>query len=659
MKKIKYLLLAGVLAITTAFAACKSDEESSETENNTVSATNKMYDGGLHEIKYSETGKSLVKDGQCDYKILISANASDTIKLAAEELQFFFEEATSVKLPIVYDNTVTLLTPETKVINLGKTSISDDAGVKIIDEMGKYGYTIQTVGNSIFIDGKSDYASLWGVYGLLEIEFNYDCFTDRMYYVDEVENVSLKNYDVIDVPDMQIRTISSSFVSGKARNRMRFMDETDTVMGPSGSHTFFKYVSPETYNNPETESTYHPKWFSTDGKQLCLLAQGDDEERELMLNVVMEQMIEYIKAATNEGQFFSFSMEDTNTWCSCPACAATQEKYNGASAATLVMFNNDLASKLKAWMETEEGQSYAREFMISYIAYNRTLPAPVDYNAEKDEYIPVDENVVCHENTAIVFAPADMDFQHSIYEKCNESMYNAFRGWQACSSNFCIYDYGINYSYYNVMYDTFGGMQDFYQLAAEGGAYRYFTLMSGTKTPGGASGWSALKTYLISKLCWNVNEDMNALIDKFFSYYYGAAADEMHSVLQDTRLLSRKNMDTLCRYQSFYGALAEPKLWPKDFLQKCLDRIDKAIVDISYIKKIDPENYDVLYKNIVCERVQYEYLLIACHERSFANDYIYRLKLQTRADCELNEIVSFSEYPDLLASELWSSWGIA
>ena len=168
-----------------------------------------------------------------------------------------------------------------------------------------------------------------------------------------------------------------------------------------------------------------------------------------------------------------------------------------------------------------------------------------------------------------------------------------------------------------------------------------------------------LKTYLISKLCWNVNEDMNALVDKFFTYYYGDAADEMYAVFQDTRLLSRNNMGTLCKYQSFYGALTEPSLWPKDLLQKWLNKIDDALADIAYMKKTEPEKYEVLYKNIVCERVQYEYLLITCHERSFATDYIYNLKLQTREDCELNGIFAFSEYPVQLSSELWSSWGIA
>ena len=89
MKKLLIFVLCALTAFGTSFSAgCAKEEQ--------------LMLGG-EPVSVADSKEYLVKDGASDYKIVISANASKTEKYAAEELRYFIEKSTAVKLPIDSD----------------------------------------------------------------------------------------------------------------------------------------------------------------------------------------------------------------------------------------------------------------------------------------------------------------------------------------------------------------------------------------------------------------------------------------------------------------------------------------------------------------------------------------------------------------------------
>lgn len=646
MKKnsIYSLLLAGLVVSSGIFSTSCNKEEVKEEKR--VS-----YTSGTHQYIYEETENYLVKDGASSYRIVVDDQATGVEQTAARELQTLFAVATGVTLPIVLDENV-YFDFDAKLLSIGKNDVWEEVGLST-KGMGldKQGYTIRTAHDSIFITGDDEYGTLFGVYGFLELQFHFDCFSNTNYYIDKgVKNSKLFEYDVIDVPDLKIRNCGNSFITNDSitQGRMRYTSRNEeTFVGSSSAHTTLEYyIKPSVYNDPAVTETYHPKWFSTDGEQLCYLARGDKEERAKLLDAAFEGMkAEFINNL--KGYIFIFSQMDEFVWCECEACAANLIEY-GADSASVVAFCNDLADKMEAWMLTEEGKPYAREFYVSFLAYGYTVNAPV---------INGEPTIECNDNVTVMFAPIEMDYQHSLYDDCNNNFYQAFEGWKKVSKRFNIYTYQSNYNYFLSPFDCFNQMQDFYTYAATANTYWFFDLGQRGQS-GSATGWQIFKNYLSSKLAWNVNLNVQTITDKFFAYYYGDAAEEMRGYYDSYRIHSKwmiENADMQQR-NSVYGVMVQEKYWPKSLLNVWYKDIQNALDDIEYLRKTDVTEYQKLYDNITAERVSISYLMVQLYESEYAVEFMTKVKTECREDCERLGIDVMAEGSSI--NDLWVSWGI-
>ena len=97
MKKLIAFILC---AVTVVFlAGCIKNEPVEKTPEE------KTEIGG-EPVSFDDTDEYLVENGNSKYKIAIGEDATKTEKYAAEELQYFIEKSTAVKLPIVTDEEV-------------------------------------------------------------------------------------------------------------------------------------------------------------------------------------------------------------------------------------------------------------------------------------------------------------------------------------------------------------------------------------------------------------------------------------------------------------------------------------------------------------------------------------------------------------------------
>lgn len=647
----KKRILACMFACLTLFCSCRNNiQNNGDDENTTTVTVSGNFEGGLHEVNYKPTSDYLVRNNSSDYKLLLPENPSDEILNTKEDFIDLFKEATGIKLVVQEDNGEMRYTENAKYISLGETSLAASAGVKTKDEELEYlGYSIKTVGKSIFINGNSDISVSFGVYGFLELQFNFDSFSNKYYYIDTVTESVLYDYDVREAPDLKIREEFFMMRDLTSRRRMKYVTRDEMFAGDTSVHSSMKYISPEVYNNPDDPANYHPKWFAA--SQLCYTAQGDEQERDLLLNTVLGIAQEYFIAEPNEN-IFSFGHMDIRSWCGCSTCSAMKVKYN-SDAAVLIHFINDLTKRMDSWMASEAGKPYARDYQIVFLGYLKTLQPPVYYDESAEMYKPVDDSVICSPHAGVMFAPMEMCSQHSINSPCNKEYKAAFEGWKAVCSRFNFYNYCINYNHTLVFYDGFENLQEFYQFMAECNTNYLYECGPYETT---MTGFKAILCYVSSKLSWNVNLDVNALIEKFCRHHFQDGGEIMLQVFKEVRALTRSNIDSMCRRNSVYMMMEDPNWWPKTLLERWVDMTNQALDKISYLKKLDPEKYEVVSMSIRRERISFEYLLVELYGNELDSAYVQKLKLQTRDDANIAGITHNGL--DTTVTSIWQRWGI-
>ncbi|MBQ7236444.1 MAG: DUF4838 domain-containing protein [Clostridia bacterium] len=642
-------ILACVLLLFSSVVGCKKSTNSSN-------AVRQIYNDGIHTYNITQTvgDNHLVKaDGTSDYKVVIPSSAGKWLKFAADELVLFFKEATNINLPIVVDSeTINSNTGKYIVLGCDNTLFTDANLVADKDVLDRHGFIIKTVADDIYIAGAYDDGTNFGVYAFLRVEFNYDCFNDSVYHIDTgVKNLKLKNYDVVDVPDLKVRFGGNWFHNNStALRRMGFVNRNsgDTCVGSPSSHTVFTYLNPNIYK------VEHPYWFASDGTQLCYTARGDAKEYAAMQAETLELIkSEFIK--NTNGYLCIFSQEDKYAWCTCEECSDTAVNYNKSNAAVIIKFINELADNLEAWMNTEEGLPYKRDFKLLFLAYDKTVNPPSVYNKQTGKYEAIDDTVICNDNVAPIFAPIQMDYQQSIFAEDNESFKTALDGWRPLSNNFNFYTYQCNYDYYAVPFNMWNNMRDSYQLYASLGGYWFFD-EGYRKAISNMTGWHMLKVYVTSKLAWDVNIDIDATVDKFFTYYYGPASQVMRDWYNEWRVHVQNLIDhqNFAMPSSVFQVIMKREYYPSAILDRWLNKVDTAFSLIEDVKYTDYDLYTRYYDAICLERISLNYMLIELYEEDYEKDYILKLKLDTKNDMLR---LDADQIPSNVSS-LFTKWGI-
>ena len=652
MKKIDKFLAIALSACTLFAVGCNdtSNKENDGAEEFIVNQTND-YEDGIHERNYVKTSDYLVKDKQTEYAVLIPANASLEIEYAVGELKELFLEATSAQLLVVRDEDGAEYADK-KFISLGNTTLAQAAGVAPSKELDQHGYAIQTVDKNIYIVANTDFGITFGVYGFLEMQFNYECFSDVCYVIEKQDDAFLYNYDVREVPDFKIRLDGSQYLDGDGLRRMGYTTRLETWANSGTSvHNTFEYVDPDEYAND------FPEWFNSGRTQLCYTARGDAEKRDALLNTVCEMMVEALKAEPN-ANILMFGNMDKNVWCGCDACGASLKKY-GTNAAVQIQFVNELAEKVQAWMETEDGLPYARDFDILCLAYQQSSIAPVTYDKTLQKWVAIDESVVPGPHTQMMFAPLDAEYHDDIYSECNEKMLEQYHQWQDITESMSVYNYFTNYNAFWFYNDSYVEMKNLYQVMAQGNIRLFYEEGQQSSGNKGGTAWTALRNYASSKLAWNVNLDFEALTKRFFENYYDAGAEILYETFLTTRAISLKNQAHFCASDRKHDIpIVLASLWPEDFLRDSLNNVEIALSKIAYLKKVNPVKYQTIYNNIISERIFYEYALVELYGDRIPADELLALKLQTKQDAQTNGCTIFGTRPKKEASEVWADWGI-
>ncbi len=616
-QKIWSILLTGVLSFSLIFSACKSnDEKENGSENGvTISKKDAVDDGNVVEVV--KTNKVFATKTNSAYTVVVpeedynyNGSARNYNLLAAQEFVYFMKQALGYTFSIVSDDGLTF-DANSKYVSLGETTLFEQTDITIDEkELGSSGYVIRTVGDSIFICGALEAGSLFGVYEFLNHAVGYEYFADEEIYVDKVNSVNLLDFNVKVVPSFDYRYLSSSIYKNDSVNGFNRYRGLNPML-PAGMHNSMTLISRAEYE------AKHPEFFGVDvnGNKI---AQLNLTAGEALVDEVVKKLTKILEdtytpeAYAEEQKYLFFGQEDNGQWDRSPESLALYEKY-GTDSASLVLFINQVADKIQAWVDENQP---GREVIVATFAYGQTLKPPVQYNSDgtmkrdaNGDPIPADDSVKLRDNAIIRFASlSETNYFESLEDESNKIIRDYLAGWNALSKT-ATYVYSVYFVNHYVNVNNFDSIQPSYRYQKEVGVeYIYDQYLSnGEMTPC----FNHYRAYLQANLMWNVYADVEELTDRFFAQYYRDAADIMKQYLTEIKLVYEENYEELGYHGELNETFYENKLlWKLGTLLKWQSYMQQAFETIKKYETTDPELYGKLVDRITYESLSVRYLII-------------------------------------------------
>lgn len=599
------------------------------------------------------TQTTLAKSGATEYRIVVpdkseSVDNYGAATRAASELKTFFREATGADLGDYVQDTGNLKS-DIKYISIGFTNtLNNNVEGVDYDALGISGYSIKTINGNVFISGQG--AGLMnGVYEFLRAHFNYEYYTDGFHKIDDCSNeeVVLQTINEEYKPSFEYRLPSYGFeisaTGGYATDKMvgyRMQYNNLSIKGVGGVqwHNFFAAIPKSEYGS------IHPDWFSPDGNQLCLTRDKDG------LAAEMANKVKATLEANPSATFVMIGQQDNDDWCNCSACQNVISQYGGYNSATYILFMNAVSDKLQSYLN-ESGRT---DVKLGMFAYHKTQDAPVTMVGGEVALIG---GMKLNSNVCVVYAPIEANYYVSFNDAVNASVKKNIEVWSLVADNVLYWTYMENFGYYQLIFDNFGSMQENLQLLHKHKGWWIYNLAQYNN--GNSTGFSRLKAYLNSKLMWNVNADVAALTDDFFSNYFGVASSYMRKYFDEYRAMTKyiyENEDKTIGKLSINGHVPSGKDFWYSKLTAWLGYIDNALAEADKLAGVNDEERVRVRNAVTLESLFVRYALITYYSGKFQSDKLLTMKQTWKADAAKLGVTMCGEHKTL--ETLYTEWGV-
>ena len=500
--------------------------------------------GTIHNVGVTtNTTRKFIQGGASDYKIIV--DETNTADKAAADIIIKYLARSGVTLPIV---TADQYSDDGKFIVINNDTLFAGAGLTVLEDLGVSGYVIKTVGDNVFLQSGGVEGIQYAAAAFLKHTLGLRTYGTA----DMINNVAgqwawMPDFNITEKPDIDTHIMGNWRDSANAdvQYLMGYTDYADYFLMSADSdgngvydhgtenHTSMNYLPKNTYWSL-TNGNW--KWFSGESQwesiinvpdQLCYTAHGDSAELEEMIQTAAEQMLVRIKAQPTAiaGQF---SVSDTHSACTCSTCTASYNTY-GTHAAAVIQFTNKLNTKLRELMAAD-AETADREFTLYLMAYHEYAIAPVTKNAD-GSYSPIDDSVICDEGVGVLYAPIEAMYTYDLYSNINNDIAENMEMWASLSDHMYYWLYETQFKNYFVPFGSWRAsalnMRHSYLNNAD------IVMIQGQHNTKASSGFTTLKVYLNAAFAQNVNADYDALVDAFFTEYYGAAGDTMRQIFDE------------------------------------------------------------------------------------------------------------------------------
>lgn len=478
--------------------------------------------------------------GNCsDYTIIISRNASESEQYAAKELQSCLSKLCSVKLPIKYCGEGK---KDYRII-VGynddlKSLIPDCIKPNSTDESFLY----KSIGGDIVIIGGSDRGTMYGVFSFLERELGVRWYTSSCTVIPQQANYSFSSIEFSDAPVIPIRNIMSSELRDATfRVHCRLNEKIKTspsIPNPQiGGH--YALLAPHTMSFLLPIDEYynsHPEYFALrNGKRKNISTQPCISNPDV-LRICTSNLIDVMRTRP-EFDIYQVSLNDNFQHCECKECQESIRRM-GSYTDLVLAFVNSIASAVE--IEFPEKK-------IEFLAYHEIQSPPLSVRPRSNVAIRVANSESCHIH----------GIEKCISEKAH-CFYQELLKWRSLTNELNIWEYACNFSINYLPYPNFKGLQEniktYHKLNVkgileEGNHYTY------------NGEFQVLRDYVLPRLLWNPEADLDSLVNDFINGYYKSAAPYMRQYYD---LITSKITDSV--------HLSEYTLYDNDFYSNELIR---------------------------------------------------------------------------------------
>lgn len=505
---------------------------------------------------------TVVKKGIAKSRIIIPVKATVIEIQAAKVFQDYIKRISGADLHIEADS----MPQKRGEILIG--NVNRPASKEIPTErLGKDGLSIRNNGKSLVITGGTVKGILYGVYTFLEKYLGCRKYSSTATIVPKKKTIVLPSINHTELPAFAYR---ETFYRDAVDPEYQLWHKLNSHVGPDKSewgywvHTFDALLSPKEYGES------HPEYFSFyEGKRHAGTipswdGAGLQPEAQLCLSnpAVLEIVCKNLQAAINknpEALYWSVSQNDNVNYCRCADCAAIDKKY-AAYAPEEKLYSTHGGSKYPALgmgsILNFVNKVAARfpDKIISTLAYQYSRVPPKDIVPAKNVNI-----MLCSIESA----------RNTTMEKGDTSFSSDLKGWGRLTNNIIVWDYVIRFSNLFAPFPNLRILQPNLKFMRDNGVSAVFE--QGNREIGGE--FAELRAYLINKLLWNPDINVDEVMDDFLTGYYGKAAKQVKEYLN---ILHDNNMEKAGYKLSIFGS---PVMEKETFLSDSLLTIYNSIFD--------------------------------------------------------------------------------
>lgn len=413
----------------------------------------------------------LVKNKKSTWKIYLPAQPTPEEERAADFLNKHLEKLTGCKLPIVR---ISKMAPA-KSISIHKSSLISKA-----DD-----YKILIRPSRIIVEGGKGKGCIYGIAEILERFWGVRYYSPSFVVIPEKNTLALPLTEIYGTSPNIYRNVHGAFAYDYPDYRDFHRLHTIQDMFADGFyvHTFHRLVPWQEYFST------HPEYFAwMNGKriidQICL--SNPD-----VLNLVVKRLAEEMKKQPDK-QVWSVSQNDNFSYCQCDRCRKIIEE-EGSASGPLIRFVNEVASHFP-------------DKTISTLAYQYSRQAPLKTRPAQNLQIMLC-TIELNRSLPIATDPSSRSFLQDMED------------WGKLTPNIYLWDYTVDFAHTISPFPNLHTLQSNIQLFVKNGIHQHFQ----QSFTGTGHEMSELKGYLLAKLLWNPNLDVDSLIHEFTEGYYGKA----------------------------------------------------------------------------------------------------------------------------------------
>lgn len=471
----------------------------------------------------------VVRGERSAFAIYRDEAAPGSVRRAASELQLYVRKATGVELPVAAE-------PKSPMICLGDTPAARAAGFSV-EGLELEGFRIATRNGNVYIHGPDtpdgertpgggrSNGTLFGVYAFLERYVGVRWLMPGPVgeHVPARDELVLTDLSLTEAPSFLRRQLPYVQNRRPEVKTWALRNRIGESLALSHGHNWRRAVPASLFDE-------HPEYFAKHGGKpvppvgrykLCTTCPG-------LVDAYAQAALDAFDAHPNR-TVYSLSPSDGGGWCECERCTALNETDPfGKTSRTrgILTFYNGVARLVR--------QRRPDRIVCGYVYASYLFP-------------PSDRSMRLEPNLFLVWAPS-MDYGFTLFRpELRAQWERCMAGWSAMTKNIGYYDLPVTLSQDAGAPNPPGVniLKFLFPRIKRSGAKSVYIY--------GRSAWghAGLQNYILAKLLWNADADVDALLDEFCDCAYGRGSPEMKQIyrLLDAAMEEHYRKDMAARYQ--------------------------------------------------------------------------------------------------------------